>query len=129
MRFLSPLQSLSENLLYKFTHIDYKKDFALVALAKERCMDSIIGVSRYAFQYGDRASRAGVVVRDDWQGRGLGKLLLSRVVSIGRENGFSCFEALIDSQNDIIMKLLKHLGHPYKIGQEEQGTYLIEIQA
>jgi GNAT superfamily N-acetyltransferase len=32
-----------------------------------------------------------VAVRDDWQGNGLGSILLIRVIKVGREHGYSRF--------------------------------------
>jgi acetyltransferase len=48
LRFLSPMHTLPENLVYQFTHIDYKKDFGLVALTNIGNSSVIIGVGRYA---------------------------------------------------------------------------------
>jgi acetyltransferase len=129
LRFLSFLDSLSEKLVYQFTHVDYRKDFGLVAMTTIGNSSAIIGVGRYAYNSKNERPELAVVVRDDWQGKGLGSILLLRVINIGRESGFSCFQALIDSQNDTIMHIIKRLGYNYKICHEEQGAYLIEIQA
>jgi RimJ/RimL family protein N-acetyltransferase len=91
--------------------------------------EEVIGVGRYAYDSESELPELAVVVRDDWQGKGLGSILLGRVINIGRENGFSCFQALIDSQNHTIMNIIKRSGYDYKICREEQGAYLIEIQA
>jgi RimJ/RimL family protein N-acetyltransferase len=69
-----------------------------------------------------------VVVRDDWQGKGLRSILLTRVINIGRENGFSRFEATIDPENQIILNIFRRSGYDYKIYHREQGVYHIEIQ-
>ena len=129
LRFLSPLHNLPEKLVYQFSHVDYKKDFGLVALTDMGDSSSIIGVGRYAYDSESERPELAVVVRDDWQGKGLGSILLSRIIEIGRENGFSRFEALIDSQNQIIMNIFQRLGYDYKICRIEQGAYLIEIQS
>ena len=48
LRFLSPLHQLPEQLVYRFTHVDYRKDFGLAALIDENS-GPIIGVARYAY--------------------------------------------------------------------------------
>ncbi len=70
-----------------------------------------------------------VVVRDDCQGKGLGSILLLRVINIGRENGFSRFGALVDPENGTMMNIFKRSGYDYRISRMEQGAYFIEIQA
>jgi acetyltransferase len=129
LRFLSPLHNLPEKLVYQFSHVDYKKDFTLVALTDVGPSSSIIGVSRYAYDSESEQPELAVVVRDDWQGKGLGSILLSRVIDIGRKNGFSRFGALINPENQTMINIFKRLGYEYKIHNKERGAYFIEIQA
>ncbi len=49
LRFLSPLHGLPEELVYRFTRVDYKKSFGLVALTDTGDTGPIIGVARYAY--------------------------------------------------------------------------------
>src|SRR5512139_1396154 len=65
LRFLSPMHNLPENLVYQFTHIDYKKDFGLVALMNIGNSSAIIGVGRYAYYPERERPELAVVVRDD----------------------------------------------------------------
>ena len=111
------------------THVDYKKEFGLVALINNGNASAIIGVGRYEYDLESERPELAVVVRDDWQGKGLGSILLLRVVNIGRENGFSRFGALIAPQNQVIMNIFKRLGYDYNIYRREQEAYFIEIQA
>jgi acetyltransferase len=128
-RFLSVLHGLPGELITQFTHADYKKSFGLAGLIKIENAWPIIGVARYAYDSERELPELAVVVRDDWHGKGLGSILLSRVIGIGKENGFSRFEAMIDSQNKTIMHIFRQIGVHYKICRKEQEAYVIEIQA
>jgi len=128
LRFLSLLHRLPEELVYQFTHVDYKTSFWLAALINREPSGPIVGVARYAYDSGAVLPELAVVVRDDWQEKGLGSILLSRIIAIGKENGFSRFEATIDSQNKAILHLFRKIGVQYKICRREQEAYLIEIQ-
>jgi acetyltransferase len=128
LRFLSPIHTLPENLVYQFTHIDYKKDFGLVALTNIGNSSLIIGVGRYAYYPEREQPELAVVVRDDWQGKGLGSILLMRAINIGRENGFSRFGATIDPDNQAIINVFKRSGYDWKIYHKEPGAYYIEIR-
>ncbi len=128
LRFLSPLESLPENILYQFTHLDYKKNFGLAALTDIENSGPIIGVGRYAYDSQSEKPELAVAVRDDWQGKGLGTILFMRVIKIGVENGYPCFGAVVDPQNRTMMNIFRRSGYPYKISSGELGAYIIEIQ-
>jgi RimJ/RimL family protein N-acetyltransferase len=69
------------------------------------------------------------VVRDDLHGKGLGSILLMKVINIGKENGFSRFGATIDPDNQTIMNIFRRSGYNWKIYHKESGVYYIEIRA
>ncbi len=73
-------------------------------------------------------TEVGVVVSDDWQGQGLGKTLIYRVVDIAKANGISRFEALINPENSRIRRIITQSGCQYKI-RFNKGAYRIEIEA
>jgi len=110
MRFLSPLKSLPEDLLFRSTHIDYDKNFALAAVIRENGKDSFIAVVRYGYDAGENVTDFAIVVRDDWQRIGLGKILLEKIFTIGNEHSISSFVSIIDSSNHAMKHILKELG-------------------
>ena len=114
LRFLRPLNHLPEGLLFELTHIDYNKNFALVALIQEDGRDSIIAVARYGYDPDQHITDAAIVVRDDWQRLGLGKLLLVKIYDIGREHGIGRFVSVIASTNSGIKQMLRKLGYTVK---------------
>lgn len=127
LRFLSNLHSLPEEWVHRFTHVDYKKDFALLALVHEEGKEAVIAVGRYALNPHNDKTDLAVAVRDDWQHFGLGKALLARIVDIGRTNGISRFESLIAPHNEVIKSLLMNLG--YRVTYSLQGgSFLVDIE-
>jgi acetyltransferase len=127
LRFLSPLQHLPKQLVYRFTHLDYKEDFGLAALIDENS-GPMIGVARYAYDPQIKMPELAFAVRDAWQGNGLGSILLIRIIKAGREHGYSRFGALVDPQNRTMINIFKRSGYDCKISRMEQGAYSIEIQ-
>lgn len=118
LRFLTQLRALPEYMLYRFTHIDYKSEFALVGMFKENGKDAIVAIARYANTPHDNSTDLAVAVRDDWQCLGIGKALLKKVVDIGRENGIYRFEGMIHPDNKLIMQILLDLGYKLKYSPE-----------
>lgn len=109
-----PLRALPEDMLFQFTHVDYDTKFALVALVQEDGKDAAIAVSRYAFDPQVNATDFAVVVRDDWQNNGLGRLLLGKIFAIGREHGVYRFTTIVEPRNWAMRKILVELGYTVK---------------
>jgi acetyltransferase len=126
LRFLSQINVLSEDMLYRFTHVNYKSEFALVAVIKEDGKDVIIAVGRYGYDPQANLTDFGIAVRDDWQHQGLGKSLLVKIFAIGKEHGISRFGSVIDPYNNIIMHILGELGYEVKYSPQS-GAYQVEI--
>ena len=88
LRFLTPLNALPKDLLFRSTHIDYNKNFALAAVIREDGKDAIIAVGRYGYDPKDNVTDFAIVVRDDWQHNGLGKSLLGEILPLARNMAF-----------------------------------------
>ncbi len=106
-RFLSPVADLTSAQLDYLTDIDHHDHEALVAIA-----DGVgVGVARFVRLEpdGPRAEVA-VAVGDDWQGRGLGTILLDRLSRRAREEGVTTFTAAVLTDNQAVIDLLGALG-------------------
>jgi len=93
-RFFSPIRLPNETLLEKLVDVDHCDREALIALDDQ----GIVGVARYGTAPGGSHDVA-VVVADDWQGRGLGALLIRRLAHIARLRGISSFHATMLGDN------------------------------
>ncbi len=58
---------------------------------------------------GDEAE-AALLVRDDWQRRGLGTLLFQKLVEVGRANGILKFSADVLIENSGMLKIFHRSG-------------------
>ena len=123
-RFLCPMPELSEAMVRYLTDVDHHDHEAIVAL--DAVTGEGVGVARYVRDR-DRPKRAeaAVTVIDDWQGKGLGTLLLELLAVRAREEGISRFTALMLASNDDMMQLLESLG-PVRVLDREAGTVEIE---
>ena len=75
-------------------------------------------------------SRAEVAltVTDDWQHRGLGKLLLARLADRAREVGISRFTALVALDNENMQKLLDRIDAPAAVARIGGNVAEYEIE-
>lgn len=124
-RFLAPTPELSEAMARYLTEVDHRDHEAIVALDGET--GEGIGVARYVrSSERQNVAEVAVTVIDDWQGRGLGTLLLEVLAGRAREEGITTFTALMLASNQEMMELLKALG-PVRIVDQGAGTVEIEM--
>jgi GNAT superfamily N-acetyltransferase len=123
-RFLAPMPELSESMVRYLTDVDHHDHEALVAL--DAATGEGVGVARYVRDLKDpRRAEAAVTVIDDWQGRGVGTLLLELLAGRAREEEIESFTALLLASNDEMMELLESLG-PVRVVDRQAGTVEVE---
>lgn len=124
-RFLAAMPELSEKTIRYLTEIDHHDHEAMIALDEQT--GEGIGVARYVRDADRRdVAEVAVTVIDDWQGRGLGTLLLEVISARAREEGVATFTALMLATNQEMMDLLLQLD-PARIVDRETGTVEIEV--
>lgn len=132
LRFLFRLQALPEEWIYRFTHVNYRSDFALIGVIHEDTGEDTgedagevcIAVARYHYNPLTGRTDLAIAVRDDLQNRGLGSIMLPKLVAIARKNGISRFEGTLDVQNSISLKVLSKVGLKMKIFPRGDLRYL-----
>jgi GNAT superfamily N-acetyltransferase len=124
-RFLVPMSELTEDMVRYLTEIDHHNHEAMIAL--DASSGEGIGVARYVRDHRrPEAAEVAVTVIDDWQGRGLGTLLLDVISARAREEGITTFTAVMLATNDEMMDLFKRLD-PVRIVDREAGVVEIEV--
>jgi GNAT superfamily N-acetyltransferase len=108
-RFMLPKKQLSPRDFAHFTEIDHVDHEAIAALDPRT--GAGLGVARY-IRNPDRpgTAEAAVAVIDDWQGRGLGGVLLRRLSRRARVNGIEAFTASLLTDNRSMLRLFERLG-------------------
>jgi GNAT superfamily N-acetyltransferase len=124
-RFLAPMPELSEQMLRTLTEIDHHDEEAIVALDAETAEG--LGVARYVRSKVRReVAEVAVTIIDDWQGRGLGTLLLRVLSARAREEGISSFSALILATNEHSIQLLGQLDD-VRVVHRDGGMVEVEV--
>jgi GNAT superfamily N-acetyltransferase len=96
-------------LLDQLMTVQYPLQMAYVALVHDDGELREVGVARYA-QTEEKTCEFAVVVADEWQHRGLGKLLMTHLMDAARRNGFTLMSAADVASNFHLHRLLKSLG-------------------
>ena len=116
LRFLSVKKELTDEEARTLSTVDYSARMAFVAICKENDRDIVVGVSRYALLDASNPEMAesAVVVADEYQGRGIGKILLRRLVSYARAKGIDYLRGNMQIGNNRMLELVKRSGLPHQ---------------
>jgi len=124
-RFLAPTPKLFEGTVRYLVEIDHRNHEALIALDEQR--NEGVGVARYVRDAArPDAAEVAVTVVDDWQGRGLGTLLLEGITMRAREKGVDTFTAPMLVGNRQMMHLLGRLG-AVRVVDRAAGIVEVEV--
>jgi RimJ/RimL family protein N-acetyltransferase len=107
-RFFSVHPVLSARELEYFTGVDHERREALVAVVD----DEIVAVARFDRQADAGEAEVAFVVEDRWQGRGLGTMLLDRLMTLAVERGITTFVAQTLPTNRRMLAVFRHCGRP-----------------
>jgi GNAT superfamily N-acetyltransferase len=123
-RFHAPKPRLTTAELRYLTELDHRDHEALLAVDRRGIAR---GVARYVrVADGVGTAEVAILVRDDWQGSGLGPALLSRLADRARRMGIDHFRAVMQADNGRARQLFERLG-PARVIEHHRGTVAIEI--
>ena len=131
-RFLSPIlvsTRTTHERLARVTHNDYDREIALVAEGEENGEKAILGVGRLSKLHGtgDEA-RFTMLISDRYQGKGLGKELLTRIIKIGRNEKIKRIIALMSPENKTMKSLCRSVGFSSFEIDPENGMLKAQIE-
>jgi succinate CoA transferase len=125
MRFFGMVKVLSPESLTQLCRLDYGREMALVAERREGDEVRLLGVSRYHLDPAAGAAEFALVVEDAYQGKGLGRHLLERLIAVARERGVKALVGLVLAENLPMLSLARALGFgPPRAG--EDGVVRVE---
>lgn len=126
-RFFTAMDRLSDRQLAYFTEVDHHDHFAWVALALDEPVPPGVAVGRYIRLPDDpRSADIALAVVDDYQGRGLGSILLESLVDVARENGIERFVGHVLADNAPMLALLRNAGAA--TARDEPGVLVIDFE-
>jgi RimJ/RimL family protein N-acetyltransferase len=127
LRFLGPKASLTTAELRYLTEIDGHNHEALTAIDPGTGRGVAIGRWVRDPDHPERAEVA-ITVADDWQRRGLGKLVLGQLADRAREEGVRTFTALVSVDNRGMQALLARLDGPATVEPTGGGAAEWQIE-
>ncbi len=122
-RFLGYIPRKTDKLVKQLTEIDYSKEMAIVAVLQDGNPKEIVAVSRIVSDSEGKVEFA-IIVADEWQGKGLGKIMTDYMIKIAADMGFESIYALVFNDNEAMLKVLKQRG--FEMKKEDAYTVCAE---
>jgi acetyltransferase len=106
LRFFTPVRGISHAVAARLTQIDYDREMALIAQHGA----AALGIAHF-FADPDRLSAEyAIAVRSDWQGRGVGYVLMNRLIAIARQCGIGELVGEVLRENRPMLAMCRELG-------------------
>jgi len=118
-RFMSRTQQFGARQILDFVYIDHRKNVAFVAAVPEAHGEEIVGVGRYYLDEKTNRAEVAFVVRDDWQGRGIGKILFNQLLVTAKSSGIAGFTAEVLRDNRKMQAVFNKCGLQVKSRLED----------
>jgi RimJ/RimL family protein N-acetyltransferase len=107
-------------------NIDFANHVALIALAEEDGRSVIIGGGRYIVTEPGKAEIAFVMI-DDYQGKGIGTLLMRHLAIIARQAGLKELVAEVLPENAAMRKVFGKFGFEARRAEDPQVIHLVLV--
>lgn len=126
-RFFRMIKAMPHEKLQAFLRVDYDADMALVVLtdAAESGAE-MIAIAHYAKNPRTNFADAAFLVRDDYQGKGIGTILMNTLVEAARERGIAGFTADVLVDNAGMLRIFHKCGYAVE-SEMEGGEYHLKI--
>lgn len=120
-RFMNSIHELSLEMLVRFTQIDYHNEMALVAIKPHRAGEEEIGVARFMTNPDQRSCEFAIVVSDKWQGKGIARLLMQKLIGIAHNRGLDVMEGQVLANNFRMLELMLSLSFQISNDPDDPG--------
>lgn len=124
-RFMQALSELSQEMLVRFTQLDYHRELALIATVMVDGQEQEVGVARFFPNPDSVTAEFAIVVADEWQQHGIGTQLMGVLIEAAREKGFSRLEGEVLAQNSKMLHFTEKLGFVAMEMPDDHGVFLV----
>ncbi|MBN2333173.1 MAG: bifunctional acetate--CoA ligase family protein/GNAT family N-acetyltransferase [Deltaproteobacteria bacterium] len=125
-RFFSYRKKLSHEQISRFTQIDYDREMAIIALVEENGVDTTIGVNRLAYYPQDDRHEFALVITDAWQGKGVGKVLMERLLEIAKDRQIRTIYGKVLAENQTMIGFCRRFG--FSEYESEGNVILVKLE-
>jgi acetyltransferase len=126
LRLFNPVKHLTHGFLARMTQIDYAREIAFVAVARDS--GALLGVVRYTADPDLRHGEFAVIVRSDLKGHGLGWRLMQQLLDYARVEHLEAITGLVLEENTAMLRMCKDMGFTTKTKNGDPGVVHVHLQ-
>lgn len=120
--FMTLVERVAHERLIRLCFTDYDREWSLVAQIETEEGPRIIGVSRLMRIPGTSYGRFSMIIIDEYHHLGLGTQLLEQTLRIAQQENIERIDALILSENDVMLKLCEK--HGFTIEPDKESNVI-----
>jgi acyl-CoA hydrolase/GNAT superfamily N-acetyltransferase len=125
-RFFSARKDMPHKRLQDFVAVDWSRKMEILATISEKEKETIIGLGQYELNPDMHSAEVALVVRDKYQGLGVGRELLTYLIHIARRQGLLGFTGEVLEENASMVRLFEKMGFETAKRSEEE-VYLMRM--
>jgi len=121
LRFFTPVRGLTHAVAARLSQLDYDRELALLA----EWNGTALGVAHFFADPDNLRAEYAIAVRSDWKGRGIGYLLMKRLIEIA---GQRCIGELVGEvlrENEPMLQMCRELGFTIARDPRDAMTILV----
>ncbi len=125
-RFISARTDMPHERLQEFVVIDYTREMVILAVIGDEENPKVIGVGQYGIDEQTHTAEVALVVRDDYQNKGVGTELLNYLTYLAKRQGLLGFTAEVLVGNQPMLHLFEKAGFTIE-KRREAGVYELRM--
>ncbi len=124
LRFFGPVKTRDLAFFSKFTHIDYDRAMAFIALDEKS--GEMLGVVRlHDDANDDGAAEYAIIVRSDLKSHGLGRVLMHLIVEYAKAKKLRAIKGQVLHENEAMLAMCRELG--FEITSDSDAFYVCNV--
>jgi acetyltransferase len=130
LRFMHPMKELSHEMAAWFTQIDYERQMELVLEARNTPSGGeLVGSVRIDTEPNGEKAEFAILLRRDMAGKGLGPMLMRRIIEYGRGRGLREIYGEVLRENRTMLRLCEAFGFTIRTDPDDPGVMLVSLAA
>ena len=125
-RFLGEVK-VTDALIRQLVDVDTRREAAFIALREGH--DEQIGAARFCVSRDGGSCEGAIVVSDEWQGKGLGYLMMRHLIEVARQAGIRRMVSIDSARNHKMRQLATDLGFQRKVDPDfpSEAIFTLEL--
>lgn len=124
-RFASARKDMPHKRLQEFVAIDYSIETVILALVGQEEKEVVVGLGQYSTNEDTHTAEVALVVRDNYQNKGVGTEVQSYLTYLAKRSGLLGFTAEVLEDNSPTIHLLEKSG--FEVAKKEGGVYEMKL--